>query len=302
MKQKIWSLSLAIPLIFMGLMICWPNDIRAAENSANATAPAQTTQTATNAGGVSTATPAAPASVAPAAAKSIQKKDMAEAPVPKAKPAAVSATKQPMPPVASRSTETGCVQAESKPVTQTVKKTMDEASFFNAQVHDLAVQLIQNFNGDSGPGSPIAVSTFVDLNNLHKTSPFGRYLAEQLMGELQRAGFRVIEVRKTDSILVKERYGEYSLSRDTEEIANEASAQLVLVGTYITRGKYILINARIVSNRQNMLASSAMKILRRDRFLDRMLWPTMAPDTSPTVKIPIKEFGQPTEVKIISGS
>ncbi len=183
-----------------------------------------------------------------------------------------------------------------------IRKKMDEASFFNAQVHDIAVQLIKNFNGDSGPGSPVAVSTFVDLNNLHKTSPFGRYLAEQLMGELQRAGFRVIEVRKTDSILVKERYGEYGLSRNVGEISNEAAAQLVLVGTYITKGKYILINARIVSNKENMLVSSAMKILRRDHFLDRMLWPTMAPDTSPSVKIPIKEFGQPTEVKIISGS
>ncbi len=188
------------------------------------------------------------------------------------------------------------------PVPTQVTEVMDAASFLNAQVHDLAVQLIRNFNGEVGPDSPVAVTTFVDLNNLYKTSPFGRYLAEQLMGELQRAGFRVVEVRKTDSILVKEHYGEYSLSREISEIAKEASAQLVLVGTYITRGRYILINSRLVSNRGNILTSSAMKILRRDRFLDRMLWPAMAPDTGPSVKIPIKEFGQPTEVRIISGS
>ncbi len=127
-------------------------------------------------------------------------------------------------------------------------------------------------------------------------------MSEQLMGELQRAGFRVIEVRKTDSILVKEHYGEYSLSREISEIAKEASARLVLVGTYMARGGFVLINSRLVSNKGNVLVSSAMKILPRDRFIDRMLWPSAAPDTDTSIKIPIKEFGQPTEVKIISGS
>ena len=179
---------------------------------------------------------------------------------------------------------------------------IDEASYLNLQIHDLAKQLISNFTGDMSPDSPIAVSTFVDLNNLYKTSPFGRYIAEQLMGELQRAGFRVVEVRKTDSLLIKEHFGEYGLSRDAGEIAREASARFILVGTYITRGNYIMINARVVCNQGNMLVSSGLKILKRDKFLDRMLWPTVAPDTSPSIQIPIKEFGQPTEVKIISGS
>ncbi len=183
-----------------------------------------------------------------------------------------------------------------------ISQKIDEASFFNTQIHDMAVQLMQNFRGDAGPEGPIAVATFVDLNHLYRTSPFGRYIAEQLMGELQRAGFSVVEIRKTDSLLIKERYGEYSLSRNIQEIAKQSSAQYILVGTYVTRGGYILVNARLVSNEGNMIVSSGMKIMRRDPFLERMLWPTATPNTKPGVKVPIKGLGQPTEVRIISGS
>jgi TolB-like protein len=178
----------------------------------------------------------------------------------------------------------------------------DEASFLNVQVHDMAEQLIRNESVDDGPDSAVAVATFVDLNNLYRTSPFGRYLAEQLMGELQRAGYRVLEVRKTDSMMIGERFGEYSMSRDIDEIARQCSANHVLVGTYIVRGRYVLVNARMVSNEGNAVVSSAMKIFRRDPLLDSMLWPASTPARGPAVKMPLKGLGQPTDARIISGS
>jgi TolB-like protein len=178
----------------------------------------------------------------------------------------------------------------------------DEASFLNVQVHDMAEQLIRNESQEDGPDSAVAVATFVDLNDLYRTSPFGRYLAEQLMGELQRAGYKVLEVRKTDSMMIEKRFGEYSMSRDIEEIARQCSAKHVLVGTYIVRGRYVLVNARMVSNEGNAVVSSAMKIFRRDSFLDSMLWPASAPARGPAVKMPLKGLGQPTDARIISGS
>ncbi len=180
---------------------------------------------------------------------------------------------------------------------------MDAASHLNFQIHDLAVQLLENFNGELLPEYPIAVATFVDLNDLYRTSPYGRYIAEQLMGELQRAGFQVVELRRTDSILIKERYGEYGLSRQVREIARDSKAHYVLVGTYVTRGGYVFTNARLISATSNMVASSALKIMKRDHLLDRMLWPSAAPVRSrKAVKVPIKEWGELTEVRVLSGS
>ncbi len=191
--------------------------------------------------------------------------------------------------------------ASSHPVSHGILQ-MDPASFFNTQVHDMAVQLIENFRDESGPQGAIAVATFVDLNHLYRTSPFGRYLAEQLMGELQRAGLQVVDVRKTNALLIKEHYGEYSLSRDIQEIARQSSAQYVLVGTYVTRGEYVLINSRLVSNQGNLLVSSGMKILRKDPFIAKMLWPAAEPAPAPGVKMPVKKLGEADDVRIIPGS
>ena len=179
---------------------------------------------------------------------------------------------------------------------------LDEASFLNMQIHEIALQLLKNFRDGAGPNGPVAVATFVDLNNLYRTSPFGRYIAEQLMGELQRAGFNVVEIRKTDSIMVKPRYGEYGLSRDIQELARQSSARYILAGTYVTKGRYILINARLISNENNLVASSGLKILRKDPFLERMLWPSASPETVPAVRVPVKELGSLSEMKILSGS
>lgn len=173
------------------------------------------------------------------------------------------------------------------------------AEEFDQFVHDLSSQLMNNISGEGDVQGPIAVTTFVDLNYLYRTSPFGRYLAEALMGELQRAGLMVTEIRKTESILIKERFGEYSLSRNIKEISKHSTAKFLLVGTYVVRGKNIFVNARIISNKDNLVISSAKSYLARNPFLDRMLWPSAAPDTSAPVTIPIKGLGEPTTVEII---
>ena len=173
------------------------------------------------------------------------------------------------------------------------------AEEFDRFISDLSSQLMRNISGEGDLQGPIAVTTFVDLNNLYRTSPFGRYLAEALIGELQRAGLTVTEIRKTESILIKERFGEYSLSRDIKEIAKHSPAKFLLVGTYVVRGDNIFVNARLITNTDNLVVSSGKGHLRRNPFLDRMLWPSAAPSTAPPVTIPIKGFGEKTTVEII---
>ncbi len=190
----------------------------------------------------------------------------------------------------------------SKEPSQNFESSSDNASELNASIHAIAVQIIENLQSDPGTEGVVGVATFVDLNNLYRTSPFGRYLAEQLMGELQRAGFHVVEVRKTDSLLIKEHFGEYSLSRQIEEIARQTSARMILLGTYLAKGNYIFVNARLVSSADSTVASSALQIMEKDSFMKKMLWPAAAPSTGHAVKVPIKAFGEPTEVRIIQGS
>ena len=176
---------------------------------------------------------------------------------------------------------------------------LEYAEQFVQAIRNLSSQLINNISGEGDIQGPIAVTTFVDLNYLYRTSPLGRYLAEALIGELQRAGLMVTEIRKTQSILIKERFGEYSLSRNVREISKHSNARFLLVGTYVVRGQYIFVNVRLVSNKDNLIFSSAKCILKRNPFLERMLWPTASPVTDLPVTIPIKGFGEKTSVEII---
>lgn len=170
---------------------------------------------------------------------------------------------------------------------------IDEASNLNLQIHSLAEQLVKNYRYGMTPAEPVAVTTFVDVNHLYKTSPFGRYIAEQLIGELQRASFNVMEYRKTNSIMTQEGFGEYSLSRDSKEIAKSTPAGLVLVGTYMIKDRYVMVNARIVDSNQ-LVHSSGMIILRKDGLIADLLQHASVPDLAPPARIAIKGLREPT--------
>ncbi|MBU0482482.1 MAG: hypothetical protein KKG47_15425 [Proteobacteria bacterium] len=123
--------------------------------------------------------------------------------------------------------------------------------------------------GDLGGG--VIVLSFVDLKKLSRTSSFGRYLSEQLMGEMQRRYYRVVEIRKTASILMQERRGEYGLSRDPAETGSAIAADAMLTGTYTEADGDVMINARIVDNRNAVLLASATVVFRGNRLTTAML-------------------------------
>ena len=72
----------------------------------------------------------------------------------------------------------------------------DQAQTLYKSIQEMAVQLFTNLEdpdpvlGELADG--VAVSSFVDLKKLTRTSSFGRYLAEQLMTEFQQHGFSVV--------------------------------------------------------------------------------------------------------------
>ena len=123
--------------------------------------------------------------------------------------------------------------------------------------------------GDLAGG--IVVSSFVDLRQLTRTSSFGRYLAEQLMGEFQQRGYRVVEIRKSKDILIQERRGEYGLSRNPGEITPEVAAQALVTGTYTVTEDSILVNAKVLDNRSAVMLSSATMVFPRTRLANRLL-------------------------------
>jgi len=132
------------------------------------------------------------------------------------------------------------------------------------EVKELAGQLLGNAGVEYSDDFAMIVTTFVNLNHLYQTSAFGRYFSEQLISELQLAGVRVIDVRKSPGIMIRESYGEYGMSRDMDELSYIHSSQAMLVGTYTFVDNEIFINARILRNPDGMVLSSASLVFGMD--------------------------------------
>lgn len=155
------------------------------------------------------------------------------------------------------------------------RAAVNQGEAFKAAIQQMAIALFSHI-GDPDPGTGdladgVAVSSFVDLKKLTRTSSFGRYLAEQLMTEFQQQGYRVVEIRKSNSILIQEKRGEYGLSRDIDEINSNVAARTLIAGTYSLTGDHILVNAKVLDNKNAVLLSSATMVFPRTKMTDQLL-------------------------------
>lgn len=158
------------------------------------------------------------------------------------------------------------------------------------KIQELTSQLINNAQEDIPGEYMVAVSTFVNLNQLYSTSGLGRYICEQLMGELQMAGVEVIDIRKTPGLMIRKKHGEYSLSRDMDELSFVHPVQAVIVGTYTVADDQIFINARLLQNSDGMVLSSGSLTFTLDRVTQTLLEDEGAPVGS----------GTPVQVRALS--
>ncbi|MDZ7642525.1 MAG: FlgO family outer membrane protein [Desulfurivibrio sp.] len=145
------------------------------------------------------------------------------------------------------------------------------------EIADLVRELLRGGGYNIRDGYTLAVSPPVNLNDLYATSSFGRLLGERLLGELQRAGVEVIDVRRTPALLIHERQGEYGLSRDMDELSYVQNAQAVLVGTYTVGVDRVLVELRVVDNQDGRILTSAG----HDFDLDREIAALLADESRP---------------------
>jgi len=169
--------------------------------------------------------------------------------------------------------ETG--KGKEKEANSPVLPALSEAELLRGNIRNLAVDLFRNLeNADPESGDldkGILVCTFVELKKLTRTSSFGRYVAEELMGEMQQRRYPVMEIRKGQAVLIQEKRGEFGLSRNPAEIGQGVAAGAMLTGTYTASRDSIVVNARIIDNRSSRLLSSATAIIPRNHLAEQLL-------------------------------
>jgi TolB-like protein len=127
---------------------------------------------------------------------------------------------------------------------------------FDETVVQLADMLLTSSKIPKEDMGSIAITSFVDLHNLSRTSGFGRSLSETFFNELFVRGFNIADFRGQRALRVNPT-GEFYITRDTKRIANKVQNSYVLVGTYTIADEQVLINARIMDNVTGQIVASA---------------------------------------------
>ena len=130
----------------------------------------------------------------------------------------------------------------------------------NGMVDDKIVELADSLLATSRIAQSdmgnIAITSFVNLHNLSKTSSFGRTIAETFFNELFVRGFNVADFRGQNALTVNPT-GEFFITRNVQKINKNVANSYVLVGTFSSIGQNIIINARIMDNRTGRVVASA---------------------------------------------
>lgn len=133
-------------------------------------------------------------------------------------------------------------------------ETVKSVDTINDVVTKIADQLASKKTEISG--AKIAITSFVELNHLNKTTNFGRILGESFFNELHKRDFNVMDFRMQKELSVNAN-GEFFISRDIAKLNTDVETQYVLVGTYAQIEEGVLINARIISTESGKVIASS---------------------------------------------
>lgn len=130
---------------------------------------------------------------------------------------------------------------------------------------------IDDYYKGINPG-PIGIASFVNIDDLHATSTFGRMIAEQLMSELVMRGYEVIELRHSRAIqFLADDGGEFALSRNVNNLRRERDLGGIVVGTYTVSPKRVYLNARLINPTTSAVLSAATAEISKTGEIEKML-------------------------------
>jgi len=144
-------------------------------------------------------------------------------------------------------------KSTSSNISQTISS--HSHTVLNQAITELADKLLL-YNKIRNSREEIAITSFVNLDHLNKTSHFGRTLSEAFFDELFTRGFNVTDFRGQETISIN-RAGEYFLTRDIKLLNKDVISAYILVGTYSYFEGKIQLNARIIDNMSGKVLASA---------------------------------------------
>lgn len=146
-----------------------------------------------------------------------------------------------------------------------------DARELKLKIRELAEQLIAGIRDDSLKGAVALPVSFVNLDDMNQSSSFGRYVAEQLFYEFNQRGFPVREYRIPGNISLREKEGEFYLSRALGEMGVATSGTVIVAGTYYYDPQAVFVNARLLRPSDGRVLRTANMVLQNNSLTRRML-------------------------------
>ena len=135
-------------------------------------------------------------------------------------------------------------------------------------IESLSEQLDRN--GGKKSGEVYILTSFNNLNRMHESSHFGQLVSEGLISGLQTRGWKLIDLRLTESVTVNSA-GEFGLSREHRILKDRFQASGLVSGTYSVSGNSVLVNARVMLYHSGAIISSAQVEIPLDPYVEELV-------------------------------
>lgn len=122
--------------------------------------------------------------------------------------------------------------------------------------HNAGAALLSRTGKEFNAGSPILYASFVNVDDLQSSSSLGRIMSQQVTTPFANSGFYVVEMLLRQNVYIKQREGEFLLSRELKNISDDHNAQAVIVGTYAVGTDNVFVSAKLIDVRNNKVLSS----------------------------------------------
>jgi len=122
--------------------------------------------------------------------------------------------------------------------------------------YTIAKQLNKSKNSDYIKTKTLAILSIVDIEDYKRTSDLGKRISENLIYEMQTAGFKVLDYKATNSITIDNK-GEYLFSRAIKDLKKQRKVTYALSGTYTRYRDSLSINCRIIDITTSIVVATA---------------------------------------------
>ncbi len=112
-------------------------------------------------------------------------------------------------------------------------------------------------DGEKNFSARVAIVGAVPLSDLKRETEFGRMMAEYLLTDLSDRGLKVTELRLGKEINILAQTGEFILSRNINELANNnQELDYVVVSTFSNTRKTLVLQGRLISLKDGIIKTA----------------------------------------------